>query len=131
MTPRRVMPVSSWWLVSAVVALGTSGCAVALVGAGAVAGYAVSRDHTELTVERPYSQAWAACVEETRRVVVLKEQNQDTGRLEGTTQGTHVAVTLVPISDTTIKIMIKARKHLLPDTEVAQRLALRIPRSLG
>ncbi len=127
----RSVPGVSWVVSGALALVGASGCAVALVGAGAVAGYAISRDHVEVLVEHPYNQVWAACVEETKRVVVLKETDQDTGRIEGTTQGTHVVVTLQPISDTTIKIIVKARKHMLPNTDVAQRLAIRIARRLG
>ena len=57
--------------------------------------------------------------------------NQDTGRIEATTQGTHLVVTLERLTETTVKVIIKARKHMLPQIEIAQRLATRLAKRLG
>jgi len=43
-------------LVGMAAMLGVAGCPFVLVGAGAVGGYAVSRDRVDLTLERPYDQ---------------------------------------------------------------------------
>ena len=128
------MRLTSWGVAGglwATVWLSTTGCAAVVLGAGAVAGYAVSRDHVELMVERPFDQVWLAALEETKRAGLLKDVNKDTGRIEAVSQGTHITVTLEPVSETTIKVLVRARKHLLPTIEVAQRLATRLARRLG
>lgn len=110
----------------------SAGCAaVALVGVGSVVGYAVSRDHVEMTVEQPYDKVWSAALEETKRTGLLKDINQDIGRIEATAQGTHLVVTLERLTETTVKVIIKARKHMLPQIETAQRLATRLAKRLG
>ena len=110
----------------------TAGCAaVALVGVGSVAGYAVSRDHVELTVEQPYDKVWSAALEETKRTGLLKDVDQEKGRIEAMYQGTHLLVTLERVTETAVKVVVKARKHLLPQIDLAQRLAGRLARRLG
>ena len=119
-------------LVSVVLVVGMMGCAaVALVGVGAVAGYAVSRDRVEMVVERPYEQVWAAAMDETKHSGLLKDVDQDKGRIEAMHQGTHIEVTLEQVTETAVKVVIKARKHLLPQIDTAQRLAARLARRLG
>lgn len=110
----------------------TAGCAaVALVGVGSVAGYAVSRDHVELTVEQPYDKVWDVALDETKRTGLLKDVNQETGHIEATYQGTHIVVTLERVTETAVKVVVKARKHMLPQIDLAQRLASRMARRLG
>lgn len=109
-----------------------SGCAaVALVGVGSVVGYAVSKDAVELTVEQPYAKVWSVALDETKHAGVLKDLNEDLGRIEATYQGTHIVVTLERVTETAVKIVVKARKHMLPKIDVAQRLANRMARRLG
>lgn len=124
---------SARWLgvLGLAVMLGSSGCAAVLVGAGAAAGYAVSRDHVELVTERPYAEAWAVCLEETKRMGLLEEVDEKAGRLTAHARGTSLVVTVERLTETTAKILIKARKHLLPQVETAQQLAARIARRLG
>ncbi|MBI4227655.1 MAG: hypothetical protein HY600_05255 [Candidatus Omnitrophica bacterium] len=117
------------------VALLAAGCPAApfllLAGAGGVAGYAVSKDKVELMVEQPYAKVWGVALEETKRAGLLKDLHEDTGRIEATYQGTHIVVTLERVTETSVKVVVKARKHLLPKIDVAQRLATRMARRLG
>ncbi|MBI4314062.1 MAG: hypothetical protein HY594_04520 [Candidatus Omnitrophica bacterium] len=109
-----------------------SGCAAAAVlGAGAVAGYAVSRDHVEMMVERPYPQVWAAVLDETKRFALLKETYPAQGLIEANAQGTHLVITVAKETELTVKVVIKARRNLLPKIDVAQRLATRIAKRIG
>ena len=113
----------------------SAGCPAApfllLAGAGGVAGYAVSKDMVELTVEQPYDKVWDVALDETKRTGLLKDVNQETGRIEATYQGTHIVVTLERVTETAVKVVVKARKHMLPQIDLAQRLASRVARRLG
>jgi len=125
--------VSQWlgpfWVAASI---GMAGCAAAaLMSVGAVAGYAISRDRVELTVERPYAAVWTACLEETKRFGRLQEIDERLGQIQALSQGTHVVITLERVTEASVKIVVKARRHLLPQIDVAQRLATRIARRVG
>jgi len=118
-------------LVGLAAMLGVAGCPVVLVGAGAVGGYAVSRDRVDLTLERPYDQVWSACLEETKRMGLLRNVDEKVGRIEAVNQGAHLVVTLQRLTETTVKVTVRARKALLPKVELAQQLAARIAKRVG
>lgn len=110
--------------------LGASGCAVALVGAGAVGGYAISRDRAELTVEKPFAEVWRACLAEAKEAGRLHEVEEEAGRIETRRQALRITFRVERVTETSVKILITARKHWLPKVDEAQRLATRLARRL-
>lgn len=119
-------------IIFALLCAASCGCAVAvLAGAGAVAGYAVSRDHVEMLVERPYPQVWSAVLDETKRFALLKETDPEQGKIEADSKGTHIVISVSKETELAVKVTIKARKHLLPKIDVAQQLATRIAKRVG
>ena len=128
---RRLVGILFLWLGLGGLTAGCEPVSLTLLGVGSVAGYAVSRDRVELTVEQPYDKVWSAALEETKRAGLLKDVNPDVGRIEATYQGAHLTVTLERVTETAVKVVIKARKHMLPKIEIAQRLATRLAKRLG
>ncbi len=109
-----------------------SGCApVLLASAGIAAGYAVSRDSVTLDFDRQKEQVWKVCVEETQRQGMVKRVDPKSGRLDAQIQQASVVLTLEQLTPATVRVVIRARKNLLPKIEVAQRLALAIARRVG
>ncbi len=113
------------------VSLLLSGCAPMLVMAGAVAGYAVSRDSVTVDLDRPREQVWKACLEETKKLGAIKKENAKEGRIEALVSRTDVVVTVETLTPSTVRVVIRARKHLLPHVQVAQRLANSIIRRVS
>lgn len=113
-------------------ALALSGCAPVLIAtAGAVGGYAVSRDSVTLDLDRPLERVWALCLEETQGQGTIKRQDRRRDRIEARIREADVVVTVERLTDSTVRVIIRARKHLLPQVETAQRLALGIARRAG
>jgi hypothetical protein len=110
-----------------------AGCApILLVGAGAVAGYAVSRDAVTVDLDAPRGDVWRAAVEETKRLGgQIKKQDAGNGRLDAQIQKTDVVVTLEQLSPATVRVVIRARKNLMPQLELAQRLGVNIARQVS
>ena len=120
------------YLVLALVTLTFSGCApVLLATAGAVVGYAVSRDSVTMDLDRPRDQVWGACLEETKRQGNLKREDRLRGRIDARIRETDVTLTLEQLTPSTVRVVIRARKHLLPQVDVAQRLGVAIARRAG
>jgi len=110
----------------------SAGCApVLLASMGAVAGYAVSRDSVTLDLDRPSNRVWAACLEEVKLQGRLKKEDRANGRLEAQIREVDVVVTLEQLTPSTVRVLIRARKNLLPKVDVAQRLSLGIARRVG
>ncbi len=113
-------------------AAATPGCVpLVFVGAGAVVGYAVSRDSVTLDMDRPADKVWAACTEEVRRSGRIKREDRPNGRLEGQIQKADIVISMEPLTEATVRVVIRARKNLLPQLEVAQKLAVAIARRVG
>ena len=109
-----------------------TGCApVLLATAGVVVGYAVSRDSVTIDLDRPLDKIWAASLEETKQQGFLKREDRGRGRLDARIRDADVSVTLEQLTPSTVRLVIRARKHLLPQVEVAQRLGVAIARRAG
>jgi hypothetical protein len=108
-----------------------SGCTPFLLAAGAVGGYAVSKDSVTVDLDRPLEQVWKAAVEETKKLGTLKKEDRNEGRLEALISRTDVVVTVESLTPSTVRVVVRARKHLLPKIQVAQRLATAIIRRVS
>ena len=115
----------------AIGAIGTSGCAPLLVASGVAAGYAVSRDSVILDLDKSWESVWNACVDEVKYEGRLKRENRKRSRIDARIRDVDVVLTLEQLTPATVRVVIRARKHLLPRVEVAQRLGLGIARRMG
>ena len=102
-----------------------------LLAFGAVGGYAISKDSVTMDLDRPMEHIWNACVEETRHQGAVKRLDPKNGRLDAQIQQASVVVTVEQLTPATVRVVIRARRNLLPRIEVAQRLAIGIARRIG
>ena len=119
------------YLVWGLTAFSFSGCAPVLLATGAVVGYAVSRDSVTVDLDRPMDRVWQACLEETKFQGTLKREDRAKGRIDARIRETDVTLTLESLTSSTVRVVIHARKHLLPKADVAQRLGVGIARRTG
>ncbi|MBI3616297.1 MAG: hypothetical protein HY211_07250 [Candidatus Omnitrophica bacterium] len=120
------------YLVLALATFPFSGCApVLLVTASAIVGYAVSRDSVTMDLDRPMDRVWGTCLEETKLQGNLKKEDRGRGRIDARVRETDVTLTLEQLTPSTVRVVIRARKHLLPQVDVAQRLGVAIARRAG
>lgn len=93
-----------------------------------MAGYVVSRDSVTIDLERPWDNVWQACLKEVNRQGRVKRENRLKGRIDARIRETDVVVTLESLTPATVRVVIRARKNLLPHMEVAQRLGSELMR---
>ncbi len=106
------------------------GCAPVLLATGAVAGYAISRDSVVLDLDRPWNQVWNAAREEVKQQGAVKRENPKRGRLDARIQEADVVVVLKQLTPSTVRVVVRARKNLLPKVDVAQKVALGIQKRI-
>ena len=104
-----------------------SGCIYMIVGGiGAVGGYVVSPDTVEGVAVHDQSAAWNAANEVVSVMGVVEEQNEQAGYLVARIQRSKVTVTIIPVTNSTVKVNVKARKYFLPRISLAQDVFVKV-----
>ena len=108
--------------------MSTTGCAALFLaaGAGAVGGYAVSRDTFEGVTAKSQEEIWDAAKRVMSIMGSVEEDNRHSGQMIARVSGATVTLTLVPVNLTTTKIRIKARKGIFPRIGTAQEVYTKI-----
>lgn len=120
-------------VLAAFLSVSAAGCAVPIilaVGAGAVGGYAVSRDTFEGIVPKGQDEIWEAAARVTSIMGMTEDNDRKRGALTARINGANVTVTVVPVNLTNTKLRIKARKGIFPRIGVAQEVYAKIVNQL-
>ncbi len=103
------------------VAMGLAGCAPVLIGAGAVGGYAASKDSVIDHFDQSPARVFAQALRVAHEMGAVTLQDEEHGRIEADLNGIKVTISVTPITDKTVQLKIKARnKFFLPKVSVAQ-----------
>ncbi|MBI2870231.1 MAG: DUF3568 family protein [Candidatus Omnitrophica bacterium] len=109
----------------------TSGCALALVGAGAAAGtYAMVQGSAEGFSDAKYDRIWKAAKAVLEEKGTLTSDDEAGGVLKGKVADTDVTVELVKITEASTKMRVTARKNLLPREKLAEEVYTAIAKKL-
>jgi hypothetical protein len=111
-----------------VLAVSAAGCAAPLlfIGAGAVGGYAVSRDTFEGVTSKGEEEIWDAAYKVASIMGTIEEDNRRNGQITARINGARVTITVVPVNLNTTKLRIKARKGIFPRSGTAQEVYAKI-----
>jgi len=109
----------------------SSGCWFLVIGgAGAVGGYAVTRD----TFEGVSSKGQEELVDAAHKVLsimgTIKEEHPKDGEIKAIVYGNSVTVSVIQINLTTSKLRVKARSGIFPKLGVAQEVYTKIMNQL-
>jgi len=104
-----------------IVLMSVQGCAPVLIGAGALGGYAVSRDsvidHFDTSQGRVFNEA----LEVIHSMGAVTLQDEQNGVIKARIEGATVTVTVKTVTKKTVKLTIKARNRILmPKVAIAQ-----------
>ena len=109
-----------------------NGCVYLVVGSvGVLGGYVISPD----TVEGHFAgqgqdAVWEAAIDVVSAEGVIEERNDAGGILIAKVRGTKLTITVLKVSGTDVKLIVKARKAFLPKIKVAQDIYIKIQESL-
>ncbi len=106
-----------------------TGCVAApiiLVGAGAVGGYAISRDTFEGNTNKSQDELWDSANKVLSIMGSIDHSDRKRDELDGHVNGATVWITVIPVNASTTKLRIKARKNLLPAIGIAQDVYAKI-----
>jgi len=107
--------------------LSLNGCVYLVVGGlGALGGYVVSRDTIEGLTQNNVVNVWDAAIEIVSIMGTIQEQSQESGIIIAKINNASVTITITALSETTIKLNVKARKAYMPRISVAQDVYVKI-----
>ena len=110
--------------------LGSGGCVtpiiLAAVGAGAVGGYAVSRDTFEGNTNKGQDEIWEAAYKVASIMGAVDDSDRKRGEIVARINGATVNIYIMTINLTNTKLRIKARKGIFPRVGVAQEVYAKI-----
>ena len=116
------MIVKMWarWVAVASLAM-SAGCAPLLVGAGALGGYAISKDSVRNQFELPRERIYARSLEVAKQMGFVVSEDAAHGAIEVRIQDTNVHITVTPVTKQSVELKVKARnKLLMPEIDIAQ-----------
>ncbi len=109
----------------------SSGCVFLIVGtAGAVGGYAVTRDSFEGVSSKGQEELLASAHKVISIMGTITDERPKDGEIVGTVNGAHVTVDVTQINLTTSKLRVKARQMLFPRAGIAQDIYTKIMNQL-
>ena len=104
-----------------------SGCVYLVVGGvGALGGYVASPDTVEGLTDSSQEEVWDTAADIISVMGTISEELKEGGVMIAKVSGAKVTVTIIPISKSSVKISIKARKAFLPKINVAQDVFVKI-----
>lgn len=103
--------------------LGTSGCALMLVGAGMAGGYAISKDSVrnlfDLSTDHVYDESLSA----VKELGLVKLEDRTHGLIKAEVHDVDITVTVHQVTKRTVELKVRGRSHLfLPKVDVAQEV---------
>ena len=108
--------------------VGISGCAPLIVGGvvGAAGVYAVSQDAIEGETDKPYDSLWDTALMIARARGVIKQEDSLKGYIMLEEKPSKVYIHLIKVTQSTTRLRVAARKHHLPNIELAQGIFTKI-----
>ncbi|MFH1507461.1 MAG: DUF3568 family protein [Candidatus Omnitrophota bacterium] len=118
------------FILTAFIIVNLYGCAPvlvgAVVGAGALGGYALSPDTVEADAEQPYEELWRSAIDIARIRGEIIQENYSQGYIEFKEKSSRVWIKLLRLTRSVTRIKISARKNHLPSLALAQELYAKI-----
>ena len=108
-----------------------NGCVFLLIGgAGAVGGYALTRDTFEGVSSKSQEELMASAHKVLSIMGIITEERPKEGLIFATISGTHVTVEVIQINLNTCKLRVKSRQMIFPRVGVAQEIYTKIMNQL-
>lgn len=93
---------------------------------GAAGAYVISKDSVQGNTDRPYDRLWSAAVRIGRVRGTITEEDRQRGYIALEADSSRVKIKLSRVTSSTTKLRVTARKHHLPNLDLAQDLYVKI-----
>ena len=99
-----------------------SGCIAIILGAGVAGGIVISQDTVRLQFDTNSERAWDKTHAALDKMGIINSEDKKAGTIEATIQESHVTARITPVTTQAMRIEVKARKNLLPNIDLANKV---------
>ena len=108
-----------------------SGCVPLIIGGvGVLGGYAISRDTIAAETSRSVDDIWRSAKDVVPVMGIIKSIDEDTKTIQANIYSSVVTVRVEKITDATNRLRVKARKFMMPNIGLAQKIFVKIMQRL-
>ncbi len=107
-----------------------SGCVWAILGAGAVGGYAVSKDTIVGEIDSDYDTLWMAAERVAGIMGEIKTQDREKGTIELDVDRARISIQIERLTLETLRLQVKGRKYMMPNIGLAQKVFIKIQQQI-
>ena len=95
-------------------------------GVGVLGGYIVSPDTVEGMIEVDIESLWDTTVEIVSIMGIIEEQDDHAMMIQSVINDAKITISVIEVNESTVKLSVKARKHMLPRVSIAQDVYAKI-----
>lgn len=99
-----------------------SGCVLFVLGAGAAGGLAATHDKVHLQFDTDFENGWKITHKALDFMGIINSQDKAAGTILATIEESNVVAKVTVIGQSSIQIEVKARKNMLPNLDLANKI---------
>ncbi|MFC1709701.1 DUF3568 family protein [Candidatus Omnitrophota bacterium] len=103
-----------------------SGCIFIIAGVGALGGYAISKDTIQGETDKTFANTWNSSLDVLNIMGLVHTEYKSKGKMEAKVGSSDVKVTIEEVTANSTRLRVSARKYLLPDIGLAQKIYIKI-----
>ena len=105
----------------------SSGCIFLVAGTvTALGGYDISQDTIQGETDKTFSLAWKNSLETLNHYGTVSTEDQQKGIIQAKIESSSVKVSIEELTVKTVRLRVSARKLLMPNIKLAQKIYVRI-----
>lgn len=102
------------------------GCIYVVAGAGALGGYAISRDTIQGETDKTFDNIWNSSLKVLNILGNVTMEDKKKGVIEAKIDSSYAKVTIEQLTPKTTRLRVKARKFMLPNISLAQKIYIKV-----
>ncbi|MDP1853344.1 MAG: DUF3568 family protein [Candidatus Omnitrophota bacterium] len=106
--------------------LSLSGCAWMVLGVGVAGGYAISKDAIAGELDKDYDSIWTAAEKVSSIMGTVKNKDRTKGFIDADVDKARVSINIERLTPETLRLKVSARKYMMPNIALAQKIFVKI-----
>ncbi|MFC1646124.1 DUF3568 family protein [Candidatus Omnitrophota bacterium] len=103
-----------------------SGCFFLVVGVGALGGYAISNDTIQGETAKTFNSVWASAQNVLSTMGNIVTEYKKNGEIEADISPSYVKLKVEEITPKAVRLRVSARRYMLPNISLAQKIYIKI-----